>query len=258
MTRKGQRKKTMSGTQEIKSNQEEELSEFVDKLLRIGTLPNESNLTKALELQREIGLITNRIQSLELQLAHKSTAKSGDDKNPVGNRTDAATIDKFTKWVTANGAELNGCEIVLFKDYELGLKVITEVPMSSLIISVPRNLMLTVEAGSKGDFYDLLEKDQILNNMPNVALAMYLLYIKFKKDPFWKPYFDILPKSYTTVLYFSVEELEELKGSPTLEVALKQFKSIARQYAYFYKLFNTSQDRVSKLMRKHFSYSDYW
>lgn len=257
MTRKGQRKKNISGLLQINSNKEDELNQLVDKLLRIGTLPNESNLTKALEHQRELSLLLDKIETLESQLADHSNAKSCDDKDSVGNRTNAATIENFTKWVTENGAELNGCTITVFKDYDLGLKVNTNIPISSLVISVPPNLMLTVEAASKQDFNDLLEKDQILNNMPNVALAMYLLYIKYKNDPFWKPYFDILPKTYSTVLYFSAEELEELKGSPTLEVALKQIKSIGRQYAYFYKLFRTSHDRVSKLMKNHFTYADY-
>lgn len=258
MTRKGQRKKNVSGMQEIKTDQDGELNEFVDKLLRIATMPNESNLTKSLEHHKEIYFITDKINILESRLTQqKSSAKCNVD-NSFGNRTDAATIDNFTKWVTENGAEINGCSIHHFDKYDLGLKVNTDIPISSLVISVPRPLMLTVEVASRTDFNHLLEKDQILNNMPNVALAMYLLYIKFKNDSFWKAYLDILPKSYSTVLYFPPEDLEELKGSPTLEIALKQIKSIARQYAYFFKLFHTSDDRICKLMRKHFTYAEYW
>lgn len=258
MTRKGQRKKTTSEMQPIKPNQDEEVSELVDKLLRLGTISNESNLTKALEHHKEIYLITQKIQTLEMQLLHESTVKLDNDKNSGANRTDAATIDNFTKWITDNGAQINGCSISLFEDYDLGLKVNTDIPISSLVISVPRNVMLTVEAASRADFVELLGKDQILNNMPNVALAMYLLYIKFKNESFWKPYLDILPKAYSTVLYFSIDDLQELKGSPTFEVAIKQIKNIVRQYAYFHKLFHTSQDRVSKLMRNNFTYADYW
>lgn len=257
MTRKGQRKKNNSGIQEIKTNQDGELNEFVDKLLRIATMPNESNLTKSLEHHKEIYCITNKINLLESQLTQKLSANNNVD-NSVGNRTHAATIDNFTKWVTENGAEINGCSIHHFDNYDLGIKVNTDIPISSLVISVPRSLMLTVEVASRTDFNHLLEKDQILNNMPNVALAMYLLYIKFKNDIFWQAYVDILPKRYSTVLYFSPEDLEELKGSPTLEIALKQIKSIARQYAYFYKLFHTSEDRICKLLRKRFTYAEYW
>lgn len=94
--------------------------------------------------------------------------------------------------------------------------------------------------------------------MPNVLLAVYLLVEKFTPNSFWKPYLDILPKSYNTVLYYSYNELEELKGSPTLEVALRQIKSIVRQYAYFHKLFWNSEDTVSELMKDKFSFAEYW
>lgn len=253
MTRKG-RRKNISVPQETSSNNDWELTELVDKLLRIATMPNEANLTKALEHQREIDVVTKKISILESQMRQKTSI----DNSQVNHRTDAATIDNFTKWMTKNGAEINGCSIHLFENYELGVKVDTDIPVSSLVIAVPRNLMLNVEIAAQSEFSDILKKDQILNNMPNVALAMYLLYLKFKKDTFWKAYFDILPLSYTTVLYFSPEELGELKGSPTLEIVLKQIKSIARQYAYFHKLFHTSDDRVSKLMKKHFTYAEYW
>lgn len=253
MTRKGRRVKNVSVPQEgTSSNNDMELSELVDKLLRLSTVPNEANQTKTLECQREIDFVTNQISILESQVQKTSIADS------QVNRTDAATIDNFTKWMTENGAEINGCSIHVFENYDLGVKVDTDIPASSLVIAVPRNLMLNVEISAESEFSDFLKRDQILNNMPNVALAMYLLYLKFKKDTFWKAYFDILPLTYTTIVYFSPEELAELKGSPTLEVILKQIKSIARQYAYFHKLFHTSDDRVSKLMKKHFTYAEYW
>lgn len=254
MTNKSQRRKNISGLQELKPNKNEELIDSVDKLLRVATLPNEANLIKSLEHQREIDFLTNKINILESQLTQTLTPND----NLRVNRTDAITIESFTKWVIENGAKINGCSIQVFENYDLGLRVNTHIQISSLVISVPRSLMLTVEIAAKSEFSHILMKDQILNNMPNVALAMYLLYLKFKQDPFWKAYFDILPATYSTVLYFSLEELEELKGSPTLELALKQIKSIARQYAYFHKLFHTSQDRISKLMRKYFTYAEYW
>lgn len=103
----------------------------------------------------------------------------------------------------------------------------------------------------------LMRKDHILKNMPNVALAMFLLVEKMRRESFWRPYIDLLPASFTTVLYFTVDELAELKGSPTLEAALKQTKNIARQYAYFYKLVGNSDDAASRILRGKFTYEEY-
>lgn len=62
----------------------------------------------------------------------------------------------------------------------------------------------------------LIRTDPMLQHMPNVALSLLLLIEKFKPDSFWKPYIAVLPAEYTTVLYFKTNELQELKGSPSL------------------------------------------
>ena len=108
---------------------------------------------------------------------------------------------------------------------------------------------------------NFIENDPILAQMPNVALAFHILNEAYDPKSFWKPYLDALPSSYDTVMYFTPDEISELKGSPTFgkrpfssssfpiknkansityrfskEDALKMCKNIARQYAYFYSL----------------------
>lgn len=104
-----------------------------------------------------------------------------------------------------------------------------------------------------------MEKDALLSNMPNVALAVFLLLERFKgEDSFWKPYLDILPADYSTVLYFDLEELKELEGSPTFEAALRQTKNIVRQYAYLHQLVWTiTDDAACILLRKHLTFNQY-
>lgn len=50
--------------------------------------------------------------------------------------------------------------------------------------------------------------------MPNVALALHLLNELYDSNSFWAPYLKALPSSYDTVMYFTAEDLKELKGSP--------------------------------------------
>jgi histone-lysine N-methyltransferase SETD3 len=51
--------------------------------------------------------------------------------------------------------------------------------------------------------------------MSNVALAFHILNEKYSTNSFWKPYLDVLPSSYDTIMYFNPEDLKELKGSPS-------------------------------------------
>lgn len=61
---------------------------------------------------------------------------------------------------------------------------------------------------------EFVKNDPILAQMPNVALAIHVLNEAYNPKSFWKPYLDALPRTYDTVMYFTPEEIGELKGSP--------------------------------------------
>ncbi|XP_021918937.1 histone-lysine N-methyltransferase setd3 isoform X2 [Zootermopsis nevadensis] len=166
-------------------------------------------------------------------------------------------IEEFETWMKENGAEIDGIEIAQFPNYEYGIKANKNFSQGDLLIAVPRKVMLTAENVEGSLLGPLLQKDAMLQHMPNVALSLLLLIEKFKPDSFWKPYIAVLPTEYTTVLYFKTNELQELKGSPSLEPALKQCRNIARQYAYFNNLFQHSSDPASNLLREVFTYDLY-
>jgi len=65
------------------------------------------------------------------------------------------------------------------------------------------------------DIYDENEDDQ-LKPVQLDALYVYYLYHKFcDKDPkfLWKLYFKALPDHYDTTVFFSNDDLKQLKGS---------------------------------------------
>ena len=94
--------------------------------------------------------------------------------------------------------------------------------------------------------------------MPNVLLALHLLNEYFKDKSFWKPYINIFPKSYTTPLYMSVNDLKAMKPSPWFEEVVKLRRSIGRQYAYFWKQMNMTKSIANSLsFKKNFTYDAY-
>ncbi|XP_018333535.1 histone-lysine N-methyltransferase setd3 [Agrilus planipennis] len=232
----------------IKSSEESKLTTLVDNLLRVTTAPIQPNVNKALDLQIQIAEIVKEIQALE---------NSRDKITSPSFRSDGATIHQFLNWLNENGAEFEGIEIANFPGYELGLQAKKDLNESSLIISVPRKIMLTTESVSGTPLGSIIQKDALLNNMSNVALTLVLLFEKFKDDSFWKPYIDVLPVNYSTVLYFTYDELKELKGSSVLETALKQIRNICRQYAYLHKMIWTSENPSCKLLKKYFTFNQY-
>nr|XP_022902024.1 histone-lysine N-methyltransferase setd3 [Onthophagus taurus] len=227
-----------------------ELETQIDILLKLTTQTPNANVNKEFEAVKEIYAVLDKIRILENNIDSKYFR---DDRS----RLDVAILERFGTWLKEFGAKFEGTAIKEFDGYDLGLKAEVDIPVESLIIAVPRKLMLTVEAAKKSGLGHLIENDKIMQNMPNVALTIYLLFEKFSPDSFWEPYFNILPQNYSTVLYFNLEDLELLTGSPTFKSVLNQIKHISRQYAYFHKMISTAQDSACEVLRKRFTFKEY-
>ena len=101
-----------------------------------------------------------------------------------------------------------GVEIEEFEHQGLGLKVTQELKQGDAVISIPRKLFISTETARISSLSALIEKDPMLKKMPNVALALHLLVEKNSPASFWEPYINILPSSYTTVLYFTPDDFK--------------------------------------------------
>lgn len=91
---------------------------------------------------------------------------------------------------------------------------------------------------------DSFVKDTLFTHMPNLILTFHLISEYVKPNSVWAPYFKTLPSSYSTILYMKHAELEQLRGSPVLEEAVKIKRNIARQYAYFWMKIQSSPPNI--------------
>ncbi|GBP49169.1 Histone-lysine N-methyltransferase setd3 [Eumeta japonica] len=104
-----------------------------------------------------------------------------------------------------------GVNISKFEGYDLGLKAERDFESGSLLLTVPKKLMMTEKDAKESELGPFISQDPLLQNMPNITLALFILLQKSDPGSFWKPYIEILPEKYTTVLYFTAEELINLK-----------------------------------------------
>lgn len=195
-----------------------ELRELVGLLLK--TVYNEcTNSKDEWEQYLKIQDVLKRIQILEGPLHRKR------DVSDKTNRL--ANIDKFYRWAKDNGVQYEGLQIKEFPGFDLGLEANRDIKKDEVIFSIPRKLILSEEH---------LECVFVRNffQLSNLKLAFSLMVESLKPDSFWKPYIDLLPERYNTVLYYTVEEMAQLKGSNALSGALKQCRLIARLYAIIY------------------------
>lgn len=167
-------------------------------------------------------------------------------------------FDSFTKWLKTKGINTDKLEIAKFSHGDYGLRATQDIKDDEMFLSVPRNAMMTIESARKSCLGWLIEVDPLLKSMHNVTLTLHLLCERFSSSSAWGPYINILPAEFDTPPYFTPDELALLKGDETQDEAIRQYRHIARQYAYFYKLFHTGNDvKGIVFLKENFSYDAY-
>ncbi|KAH9507193.1 Histone-lysine N-methyltransferase setd3 [Bulinus truncatus] len=228
---------------ELSKSAKKETAELITSLLEVCSKPPESG-AKEWEDYPEIHGLVEKIRKIQSVLA--SPAKNREEGFPA-----------FIKWLNDNGVDTSAVEIAQFPQFGFGLKANKDLKESDKLLHIPRKLMMTVDSAKQSSLGSLISEDKILQVMPNVTLALHLLNEKLNPQSFWKPYIDILPSQYLTPLYWSSEDLQHLHGSPVKGDAINQYRNIARQYAYFYRLLQKQQDDRNLFLKNHFTFDNY-
>ncbi|BFZ12485.1 hypothetical protein BsWGS_15524 [Bradybaena similaris] len=234
---------TVAPCPELSKADKKELTELITNLLELCSKPLELG-TKDLIDYSDIHNLIDRIQ--KIQSVQQQPASNRHQKFPA-----------FIKWLNENGVSTSSVEIAEFDDFGYGLKAATDLMESDKFLHIPRKLMMTVDSAKESTLGPLIAEDKILQVMPNVTLAMHLLNEKFNKQSFWLPYIDILPSEYSTSLYWKPDDLQQLRGSPVQGDAVNQFRNIARQYAYFYRLLQKNPAANNLPLKDYFTYDNY-
>eukprot|EP00475_Leptophrys_vorax_P044814 TRINITY_DN9108_c0_g1_i1.p1 TRINITY_DN9108_c0_g1~~TRINITY_DN9108_c0_g1_i1.p1 ORF type:complete len:498 (+),score=150.38 TRINITY_DN9108_c0_g1_i1:56-1495(+) len=123
-----------------------------------------------------------------------------------------------------------------------GVVALEDIPKGRQFMAIPRKLMITTTSACEAQIGKMLVYDQMCLNTPSLFLVMHLIYEARNPDSFWKPYINALPKSPRLPLYFSLEELETLRGSPTFPELLKLVRATLKQYTYLYDRVKTYEE----------------
>lgn len=231
-----------------KRNELNSLTDYLLKLCFDSTATISDMWTQYNDIQSHL----ERIQAIESELKIKS--------HSAGNRS--AATQKFYEWAREHGAQFDGVEIQQFPRFELGLMAGKDFRCGEQFVTIPQRMILSIENASE-TVLDVLALLPVLDAMPNVRLAFALVVERLNGgDSFWKPYIDLLPERYSTVMYFTPHEMNELKGSSALVMALNQCKHVARQYAFIRKAIQNIVDKQShamlQVLKDRFTYDLYW
>ncbi|PHZ17134.1 RuBisCO-cytochrome methylase [Rhizopus microsporus ATCC 52813] len=117
----------------------------------------------------------------------------------------------FWDWLVANGATIS--DKIAFKDYRSensgrGVIATQDIKEGDVLFSLPRSILLSQVTSS------LKDKVSELSELPGWApLILCMMYEIDKPESFWKPYFDVLPREFSTPMFWNQDDLKELEGT---------------------------------------------
>jgi hypothetical protein len=139
-------------------------------------------------------------------------------------------VEKFSKWLADKGFEAEKLEVVEDAGGGMGRGIIakSEIKEGELLFRIPMKWVMHEEKARKDpELGPMLGK----TDMPlpgHLVLALMLMFEDCKQGldtstsgtcplssqtSMWRPYLDILPRNFSAPMFWTVEELQELKGS---------------------------------------------
>ncbi|CAI9101677.1 OLC1v1039055C1 [Oldenlandia corymbosa var. corymbosa] len=153
-----------------------------------------------------------------------------------------AKLQCFLQWLEVNGVQLRGCKIKYSDSCKgFGIFSASSVPDGILLV-VPLHLAITamrvLQDPLCGPACSALRDEGLLDD--RLLIILFLTVERLRKNSLWKPYLDMLPNTFTNSLWFSDNELLELRGTPLYRATELQKKNLLA-------LFN---EKVKKLADK--------
>ncbi|XP_027096943.1 ribulose-1,5 bisphosphate carboxylase/oxygenase large subunit N-methyltransferase, chloroplastic-like [Coffea arabica] len=97
----------------------------------------------------------------------------------------------------------------------LGLVATRDIAKNEVVLEVPKRFWINPDAAAASEIGSVCS-----GLKPWIAVALFLLTEKSREDSKWKFYFEILPQSTDSTIFWSDEELAELQGTQLLSTTL--------------------------------------
>ncbi|KAI3985492.1 hypothetical protein MKX01_033806 [Papaver californicum] len=142
-------------------------------------------------------------------------------------------IQHFTEWLQANKAELRGCKIKYSGPNKgFGLFSSSQNSTSPILLVVPLDLSITPMSVLQDPCLGLkcramFEQGEVDDRF---LMVLFLTIQRLCKNSLWKPYIDVLPVTFGNPLWFTEDEILELKGTTLYKATQLQKKKLERLY----------------------------
>ncbi|KAK8501423.1 hypothetical protein V6N12_041755 [Hibiscus sabdariffa] len=189
-----------------------------------------------------------RLESLTIDKAlikpHCSTVDDQSNTSRVTMaRTEEAKLDLFLQWLQVNGAQFRGFKLMYCDSTKgFGIYSSNDSPKDGVLLVVPLDLAITpmrvlqdplIGAECRAMFEEGEVDDRFL-------VILFLTVERLRKNSSWKPYLDMLPTTFGNPLWFTDDEVLELRGTTLYRATELRKKDLISVY----------EDKVKGLVKK--------
>ncbi|KAH1130057.1 hypothetical protein J1N35_001435 [Gossypium stocksii] len=157
--------------------------------------------------------------------------------------TEEAKLEHFLQWLQVNGAQFRGCKIKYCDSTKgFGIYSTNGSPEDGVLLVVPLDLAITpmrvlqdplIGAECRAMFEEGEVDDRFL-------MILFLIVERLRKNSSWKPYLDMLPTTFGNPVWFTDDELLELRGTTLYRATELRKKDLMSVY----------EDKVKELVKK--------
>lgn len=154
----------------------------------------------------------------------------------------AAKLERFLQWLQVNKVELRGCNIK-YCGQNKGFGVFSSNDVSDgVLLVVPLDLAITPMRVLQDPLIgpecrSMFEEGEVDDRF---LMILFLMLERLRNNSSWKPYLDMLPTTFGNPLWFTDDELLELKGTTLYRATELQRKRLLSLY----------EDKVKGLVQK--------
>ncbi|KAA8520567.1 hypothetical protein F0562_014823 [Nyssa sinensis] len=153
-----------------------------------------------------------------------------------------AKLERFLQWLQLNGVQLRGCKIK-YCGSDKGFGIFSSNDASDgILLVVPLDLTITPMRVLQDPILGLecramFEEGEVDDRF---LMILFLTIERLRRNSSWKPYLDMLPTTFGNPLWFTDDELLELKGTTLYQASQLQKKKLQSLYV----------DKVKNLVKR--------
>src|SRR5690554_6579376 len=151
------------------------------------------------------------------------------------------SIASFDRWLKSGGVTTK-LEICKSPTGSRGLMAKEEIKADDIVLSIPRSMIFYADHARRSALGESIDAVEELDD--EAITFLFAISQRFDSTSSWKPFFDVLPTSFSTPIHFSFQELMQLDGSSMIEDTIESKEELRIFFEQWFPFLSNEHPKV--------------